>query len=232
MTKQKIIDNPSEWIITKRGDFVRIKDSEILTEKKLEAIRKHLKKPYKGVVRFQGKTPEQVSKERYDKVLEEVNFDYEKLHHWIYDEKNKDKIEIVKLEEQDYQEAVAAIIKHVKGSQQKWRIRVIVKPNEFPSRVLVNEETGQVIYYTTGISFADLEKLNNNPLVISPQVNKARENHTSTVIFLHGTYGATRDFHQIEKNFPNTKFIYPHSPIIQYDMWHGAEAKPGSQEKG
>jgi len=49
-------------------------------ERKLEVIREHLKKPYKGAVRFLGKTPEQVSKERYDKVLEEVNFDYEKLH--------------------------------------------------------------------------------------------------------------------------------------------------------
>jgi len=38
------------------------------------------KKPYKGVVRFREKTPEQVAKERYDKVLEEVNFDYEKFH--------------------------------------------------------------------------------------------------------------------------------------------------------
>jgi len=211
---------------------VRIKDSEIHIEKKLEAIRKHLKKPYKGVVRFRGKTPEQVSKERYDKVLEEVNFDYEKFHDWIYDEKNKDKIEIIKLEKQDYQEAVEAVFNQIKNSQQKWRIRMIVKPNEFPSRVLVNEETGQVIYYTTGISFADLERLNNNPLIISPQANKAKENHTSTVIFLHGTYGAKNNFSQIEKNFPNTKFIYPHSPTLQYDMWHGSKRAPGSQEKG
>jgi hypothetical protein len=59
---------------------VRIKDSEISVNKKLEVIREHLQKPYKGVVRFQGKNPEQINKERYDKVLEEVNFDYDKLH--------------------------------------------------------------------------------------------------------------------------------------------------------
>jgi len=59
---------------------VRIKDSLISVEENLEKIREHLKKPYKGIVRFKGKTPEQISKERYDKVLEEVNFDYNKLH--------------------------------------------------------------------------------------------------------------------------------------------------------
>jgi hypothetical protein len=88
---------------------VRIKDSEIFVEKKLEAIREHLKKPYKGVVRFQNKTPEQISKERYDKVLEEVGFDYDKLHDWIYDEKNKDRVEIIKLSEltkKDYGEII------------------------------------------------------------------------------------------------------------------------------
>ncbi|CAJ0761711.1 9271_t:CDS:2 [Entrophospora sp. SA101] len=61
-------------------DFVRIKDSLISVETSLEKIREHLKKPYKGIVRFQAKTSEQISKERYDKVLEEVNFDYNKLH--------------------------------------------------------------------------------------------------------------------------------------------------------
>jgi len=59
---------------------VRIKDSLISVEASLEKIREHLKKPYKGIIRFQAKTSEQISKERYDKVLAEVNFDYNKLH--------------------------------------------------------------------------------------------------------------------------------------------------------
>jgi hypothetical protein len=81
---------------------VRIKDSEISVEENLEKIREHLKRPYKGVVRFQSKTSEQASKERYDKALEEVNFDYNKLHDWIYNEKNKDKVEIIKKSELSY----------------------------------------------------------------------------------------------------------------------------------
>jgi hypothetical protein len=98
---------------------VRIKDSEITVEENLTKIREHLKKPYKGVVRFQDKTSEQITKERYDKVLEEVNFDYEKLHDWIYDEKNKDKVEIIKLEGQDFQEATEAVFNKIKSTRQK-----------------------------------------------------------------------------------------------------------------
>jgi hypothetical protein len=53
------------------------------------------------------------------------------------------------------------------------------------------------------------------------------------MIFLHGTYGAGDEhFSQIEKNFPNTKFIYPYSPTLQYDMWHGSDKAPGGQCKG
>jgi hypothetical protein len=69
--------------------------------------------------RFKGKNAEQIIKERYDKVLEEVNFDYEKLHAWIYDEKNEDKIEIVKLEGQDFSKAAEAIFNHIRNSKQK-----------------------------------------------------------------------------------------------------------------
>jgi len=76
------------------------------------------------------------------------------------------------LEEQDYSQAAEAILNQVRSSRQKWRIKTTIKPDRFPSRALVNEETGQVIYY-----LENLEKLNDNPLVISPQVNKARENH-------------------------------------------------------
>ena len=105
--------------MTRKGDFARIKDSEISVDKKLEVIREHLKKPFHGKVRFVNKTTEQISKERYDNVLEEVNFDYDKLHGWIYEDKNKDKVEIVKLEGQDFKEATEALINLSKGSKQK-----------------------------------------------------------------------------------------------------------------
>jgi hypothetical protein len=95
--KEKVINAPEQWIITRKGDFARIKDSQIVVDKKLETIREHLKKPFHGKVRFADKTVEQISKERYDKVLEEVNFDYDKLHEWFYKEENKDKVEIVML---------------------------------------------------------------------------------------------------------------------------------------
>jgi hypothetical protein len=52
------------------------------------------------------------------------------------------------------------------------------------------------------------------------------------VIFLHGTYGAINNFPEIEKKFPNTKFIYPNSPTLQYDMWHGSQPAPGGQRQG
>ncbi|CAG8455176.1 15938_t:CDS:2, partial [Cetraspora pellucida] len=90
--KGEIVPIEQEYL---KAHFVRIKDSEIATENNLAKIREHLKKPYRGVVRFHEKTSEQIVKERYDKVLEEVDFDYEKFHDWIYDEKNKERIEIV-----------------------------------------------------------------------------------------------------------------------------------------
>ena len=249
MTKQRIIDNPSQWIITKRGDLVRIKDSEIRTDEKLEVIREHLKKPFRGKVRFTGKTPEQISKERYDKVWEEVNFDLEKLHDWIYDEKNKDKVEIIKLEGQDFQEAVEAIFNHVKSSKQKWR-EILEKGVSWDLQnwhTLINEETGQVIWPSAFVDkeysklCKDNEKITKKRKAIF--IDKAKEQgndnktgnnkYNSVMIFLHGTYGAGDDhFSQIEKNFPNTKFIYPHSPILQYDMWHGLGPAPGGQCQG
>jgi len=109
---------------------------------------------------------------------------------------------------------------------------MIIKPNEFPSRILVNEETGQVIYRASGVSYSDLEKLDNGSLISSPLASKSKEKHTSTIIFLHGTYRAINNFREIEKNFPNTKFIYPYSPVLQYDMWHGSKRAPGGQERG
>ena len=129
--KNKIINNPDQWIITRKGDFVRIKDSLIFVEENLEKIREHLKKPYKGIVRFQGKTPEQISKERYDKVLEEVNFDYNKLHDWIYDDKNKEKVEIIRRNRiflSESLEITKAIAKFVeKSAKEKWRFRFLEK---------------------------------------------------------------------------------------------------------
>lgn len=71
--KQAIINNPDQWIITRNGDFIRIKDNLISVEKNLEKIWEHLKEPYKGIIRFQEKTSKQISKERYDKVLEEID---------------------------------------------------------------------------------------------------------------------------------------------------------------
>ena len=98
---------------------MRIKDSEIYVEKKLEVIRERLKNPHRGVVRFRGKTPEQVSKERYDKVLEEVDFNYDQLHKWIYDKKNQDRIEKIELEGSEFSEAVEAIFNKIRSTKQK-----------------------------------------------------------------------------------------------------------------
>ena len=64
VNKEEIINNPDQFIITRQGDFIRIKDSEITPDKKLEIIRQKLS----ASERFKGKTTEQVSKERYDKV--------------------------------------------------------------------------------------------------------------------------------------------------------------------
>jgi len=87
----------------------------IVTDEKLEAIREKLK--LSG--RLNNKTSEQIVKERYDGVLEEVNFDYQKFHDWLYQAENKDKIEIIKLEGSDYQEAVETIFNSVKTSPNK-----------------------------------------------------------------------------------------------------------------
>jgi len=239
--EQKIIDNPGQWIITKKGDFVRIKDSEISVDKKLEIIRQKLS----SSGRFKGKTPEQISKERYDKVWEEVNFDTEKLHDWLYDEKNKDKVEIIprkmiysgweyEIDEVEYQRDVNAIFNHVKSSKQKWRERNEKKFANWDLQnwyVLVNEETGQVIWPSAFVDkeYSKLRKANqklieenwvpmkrgfNKDAILIDwagergNTNKTGDNkYNSVVIFLHGTYGAEGSFPQIEKSFPNTKFI-------------------------
>ena len=47
MTKvKKIVGSPDQWIITRKGDFVRIKDSEIRIDKKLEIILMVCTEPY------------------------------------------------------------------------------------------------------------------------------------------------------------------------------------------
>ncbi|CFW92852.1 Putative Acyl-protein thioesterase [endosymbiont DhMRE of Dentiscutata heterogama] len=241
MTKQRITANPGEWIITRRGDFVRIKDSETAIEENLTKIREHLKKPYRGLVRFHEKTSEQIVKERYDKVLEEVDFDYEKFHDWIYDEKNKERIEIIprkmifsgweyEIDEVEYQRDINAVFNYVKGSRQKWRIK---------KETLVNEETGQIIYFNPQINgiIDDLrtnwDYLYNGDSVIirEPRECKPKGKHASTLIFLHGTYGAG-SLNQLVEKIPGLKIIHPHSPTLQYDMWHGSSRAPGGQEKG
>jgi len=35
----------------------------------------------------------------------------------------------------------------------------------------------------------------------------------------------------VEK-FPGLKVIHPHSPTLQYDMWHNSKPAPGGQCKG
>ena len=233
-----MIDNPNEWIITKKGDFIRLKDSLKSVDKKLEAIREHLKKPFQGKIRFTKKTPEQISKERYDKVWEEVNFDYERLHDWLYDEKNKDKVEMFKLEGRDFSEAIEAIFNYVKSSRQKWRIRWGAWRNEGEGREiksLINEETGQIIYYNSSIKgkVSDLyweeprEHSGERPTLIDFPEQKGQKYEkgkyvcSSVLIFLHGTYGAGSLDQMVEK-FPGLKVIHPHSPTLQYDMWHGS----------
>ncbi|CAI2182101.1 11892_t:CDS:2, partial [Funneliformis geosporum] len=169
--------------------------------------------------RFKGKTTEQISKERYDKVLEEVNFDYDKFHEWIYQEENKDKVEIVKLEGSDFQETG-------EGTHE--------------TKGLINEETGQ-IFYSSPLIKEKLKLLSWNgdkPLIDSPtHIGQTWEkgkyvNYNSVVIFLHGTGKSRGVFPEIEKKFPNTKFIYPYSPTLQYDMWHGSNKAPGGQCEG
>ena len=60
--KNKIINNPDQWIITHLGDFVRIKDSEISVEASLTKIREHLKKPCKGRFVSKVKLPNKLAK--------------------------------------------------------------------------------------------------------------------------------------------------------------------------
>ncbi|MCE8162973.1 MAG: alpha/beta fold hydrolase [Candidatus Moeniiplasma glomeromycotorum] len=244
MPKEPIINYPDQWIITRQGDFVRIKESLKFEESKLVTIRQKLSSSR----RFKGKTSEQISKERYDKVWEEVNFDPEKLHAWLYNENNKDKLEIVKLEGQDFSEAVEAIFNYVKSSKQKWRSWEARKPGEshIEQKGLINEETGQIIYSNPLIK----EKLGilcwegwfngDRPFsIIDPPTHIGQTwekgkwvNYNSVIIFLHGTYGSKGIFPEIEKKLPHTKIIYPHSPTLQYDMWHGSRPAPGGQCRG
>lgn len=213
---------------------MRIKDSEISVEQNLEKIREHLKNPYKGVVRFRGKTAQQISQERYNKVLAEVNFDYNKLHTWIYAEKNKNRVEIIKKSEfspQDNSEIMKAIEKFVqKNAQTKWRFRFLAKNNDYFAEALINEETGQVFYLPGSINGL-LSMYKQNLWIPSPKVIKPKEKPTATLIFLHGTYGAG-SLDQMTEKFPSLKVIHPHSPTLQYDMWHGARRAPGGQCQG
>ena len=63
--------------------------------------------------------------------------------------------------------------------------------------------------------------------------NKTGNNkYNSVVIFLHGTYGSRGVFPEIEKKFPHAKIVYPYSPTLQYDMWHGSQPAPGGQCQG
>ncbi|CAJ0641522.1 16357_t:CDS:2 [Entrophospora sp. SA101] len=57
---------------------------------------------------------------------------------------------------------------------------------------------------------------------------KPKEKHTSTLIFLHGTYGAG-SLDQMAEKFPGLKVIHPYSPTLQYNMWHGSKPAPGGQ---
>ena len=75
----EIKKSPGEYIITYQGDFVRIKDELKFVDKNLKIIRAKLK----ATGRFNGETDksyEQICKERYDGVLELVNFDYGRFH--------------------------------------------------------------------------------------------------------------------------------------------------------
>jgi len=111
---REIEKKPGEYIITRQGDFVRITANELVrTEESLVAIRAKLN----SSGRFGGKSPEQVAKKKYDRVLELINFDYNRFHEWIYN--NLDKIEIIKKAElgsEDYQKATDIVFKYVKES--------------------------------------------------------------------------------------------------------------------
>jgi len=229
ITKEEIINKPSEWILTRRGHFIRIKDSQKVVDPNLARIRQHLQVPYQGKTRFQGKSPEQIAKERYDKVLEEVNFDYQKFHDWLYDIKNQAKVEIVKLTGLEYEEAVKKIFEHIENSKRKWRWR---REKEI---FLVNEETGQVIYSdfpSHNLFFWDLMFREGREEVLIPLSKEieSKEKHTATLIFLHGTGGAG-SLNHMTNQFPSLKVIHPYSPILKYDMWHGSNPAPGGQQE-
>src|ERR1044072_1640533 len=101
--------------------------------------------------------------------------------------------------------------------------------------MLVNEETGQIIYPSAYVDkeYSKLKEINKKlrynegiptegkAILIEWDRERGNDNKTgnnkynSVVIFLHGTYGAINQFPQLEKNFPRTKFIYPSSPILQ-----------------
>jgi predicted esterase len=227
--KEKIINNPEQWIITLKGDFIRIKDSLKTEDSKLVAIRQKLS----SSGRFKGKTSEQISKERYDKVWEEVNFDFKKFHDWLYEEKNKDQVEIIKENQLSYHEhlevteTMASFVE--KTAKEKWRLRYLGKYNNCFIEGLLNEESGQIFYYLPGsIGWIVHKKGLEIP---TPKTVKPKEKHTATLIFLHGTYGAG-SLDQMGTKIPGLKVIHPYSPTLQYDMWHGSQPAPGGQCKG
>src|SRR5687768_9915931 len=101
--------------------------------------------------------------------------------------------------------------------------------NGYASEVLVNEETGQIFYYLPGeIGWLVYMK---NLQIPSPKVIKPKAKHTATLIFLNGTYGAG-SLDQMAEKFPGLQVIHPHSPTLQYDMWHGARRAPGGPGQG
>jgi predicted esterase len=94
---------------------------------------------------------------------------------------------------------------------------------------LINEETGQIFYYLPGgIGLVAYKQGLEIPI---PKIIKPKEKHTATLIFLHGTYGVG-SLDQMAEKFPGLKVIHPHSPTIQYDMWHGSQPAPGGQCQG
>lgn len=101
--------------------------------------------------------------------------------------------------------------------------------NGYARKVLINEETGRVLYnLPSQISWLVEKKGLSIPY---PKVIKPKEKHTATLIFLHGTYGAG-SLDQMTEKFPGLKVIHPHSPTLQYDMWHDNRSAPGGQCKG
>ncbi|CAI2178097.1 9826_t:CDS:2, partial [Funneliformis geosporum] len=212
------------------GDFVRIKDSQIAVDQKLETIREHLKVPYKGVVRFGGKTTEQIAKERYDKVLEEVNFDYDKLHDWLYKEENKDKVEIVKLEGSDFQAATEAIFNKIKSKTGQIIYPSFHLDKEYNELRVANWKSIEENYVPMKGTFNNTDAILIDWAGEVGNTSKTGNNkYNSVVIFLHGTYGHRGIFKEMEPKLPHTKIIYPYSPTLQYDMWHGAAKAPGGQ---